>query len=94
MKMEVTTVRITDANPAHVRLSVWVNGGLICTPGGICLRRDDEAAPFITLLNPIRIEYQNAECERFAKEAFPKYTEREEPLWRYRLDLPGLDRGL
>ncbi len=32
------TYRITDQNPAHVRFSMWVNGGLICSPGGMCLR--------------------------------------------------------
>ncbi len=32
------TYRITDENPAHIRFSLWVNGGLICEPGGLCLR--------------------------------------------------------
>lgn len=32
------TYRITDENPAHIRFSVWVNGGLISSPGGLCLR--------------------------------------------------------
>ena len=35
------TVTITHRNPAHVRLSIWVNGGLICQPAGICLRCEE-----------------------------------------------------
>ncbi len=32
------TYRITDENHAHIFFSLWVNGGLICAPGGLCLR--------------------------------------------------------
>ncbi len=32
------TYRKTNETPAHIRFSIWVNGGLICDPGGICLR--------------------------------------------------------
>ena len=39
------------SNPAHTRLSVWVNGGLITDPFGICLRKD-EADEFIARLRP------------------------------------------
>jgi len=35
------TAKITDKNPVHSRLSVWVNGGLITNPGGICLRNEE-----------------------------------------------------
>ncbi len=49
------TFRVTDLNPAHVRLSIWVNGGLICDPGGICLRVD-ELLPFVDRVKPERIE--------------------------------------
>lgn len=43
------TARITDHNPGHTRLSLWVNGGLVTSPGGICLR-NDEVVPFLRLL--------------------------------------------
>jgi len=35
------TYRITKETPAHVNFSLWVNGGLICSPGGMCLRVDE-----------------------------------------------------
>lgn len=35
------TAKVTEKNPVHSRLSVWVNGGLIVNPGGICLRNDE-----------------------------------------------------
>lgn len=35
------SAKITDTNPAHTRLSIWVNGGLITNPGGICLRNKE-----------------------------------------------------
>jgi len=35
------TATVTDRNPVHSRLSVWVNGGLIVNPGGICLRNEE-----------------------------------------------------
>ncbi len=35
------TAKVTDENPVHSRLSVWVNGGLITNPGGICLRNEE-----------------------------------------------------
>ena len=35
------TAKITDKNPVHSRLSIWVNGGLIVNPGGICLRNEE-----------------------------------------------------
>ena len=35
------TAKIVDSNPVHSRLSVWVNGGLITNPGGICLRNEE-----------------------------------------------------
>lgn len=35
------TAKITDKSPSHSRLSVWVNGGLITKPGGICLRNEE-----------------------------------------------------
>ena len=37
------------SNPAHTRLSIWVNGGLITEPFGICLRKD-EAEEFLARL--------------------------------------------
>ena len=40
-KIRRISYRVTDKNPAHVRLSIWVNGGLICSPGGICLRLEE-----------------------------------------------------
>lgn len=46
------TYRITDDNGYHVHFSLWVNGGLICTPGGICLRKE-EFEPFIKKLGAI-----------------------------------------
>lgn len=48
MKIAVT---ITDKNPSHTRLSIWVNEGLICDPGGICLR-NDEVHLFLARLKP------------------------------------------
>lgn len=47
-------MRITvrkKSNPAHTRLSIWVNGGLITDPFGICLR-NDEVDEFIARLKP------------------------------------------
>jgi len=38
MRVSAKTV---DKNPVHSRLSVWVNGGLITSPGGICLRNEE-----------------------------------------------------
>ena len=38
--MKITS-KITYRNPSHSRLSVWVNGGLIVNPGGICLRNEE-----------------------------------------------------
>lgn len=35
------TAKVTDSNPVHSRLSVWVDGGLIVNPGGICLRNEE-----------------------------------------------------
>lgn len=35
------TAKVTEKNPVHSRLSVWVNGGLIVNPGGICLRNEE-----------------------------------------------------
>lgn len=35
------TAKVTDLNTVHSRLSVWVNGGLIVNPGGICLRNEE-----------------------------------------------------
>ncbi len=35
------TAKVTDENPVHSRLSIWVNGGLIVNPGGICLRNEE-----------------------------------------------------
>jgi len=35
------TAKVTDENTVHTRLSVWVNGGLIVNPGGICLRNEE-----------------------------------------------------
>ena len=35
------TAKVTDSNPVHSRLSIWVNGGLIVNPGGICLRNEE-----------------------------------------------------
>lgn len=45
------TITITEKNPVHTRLSVWVNGGLITNPGGICLR-NEEVGRFISRLDP------------------------------------------
>lgn len=49
------TVRITDFNPAHVRFSIWVQGGLICAPGGLCLRVE-EAPAFFRRLRPFKLD--------------------------------------
>lgn len=38
--MRIST-KIVDSNTVHSRLSVWVNGGLITDPGGICLRNEE-----------------------------------------------------
>ncbi len=46
------TYRITQKTPAHTNFSLWVNGGLICTPGGLCLR-NDEFDEFIKKLGAI-----------------------------------------
>lgn len=35
------TYRIITKTPAHINFSIWVNGGLICSPGGLCLRVDE-----------------------------------------------------
>ena len=35
------TAKVTDSNPVHSRLSVWVDGALIVNPGGICLRNEE-----------------------------------------------------
>ena len=35
------SAKVTDRNAVHSRLSVWVNGGLITDPGGICLRNEE-----------------------------------------------------
>jgi len=51
----VTTIRITDLNSSHARLSIWVNHALICSPGNICLRVEELQA-FYNLLQPDRIE--------------------------------------
>jgi hypothetical protein len=45
------TVTITEKNPVHTRLSIWVNGALICTPGIICLR-NEEVEDFLQRLSP------------------------------------------
>ena len=45
------TIRIYNRNPVHTRLSVWVNGALIISPGGICLR-NEEVFEFIQRLKP------------------------------------------
>jgi hypothetical protein len=43
------TYRVIEDNGAHVRFSLWVNGGLICSPGGLCVRKD-EFAPLMEKL--------------------------------------------
>lgn len=35
------TAKITNKSPSHTHLSVWVDGGLIVKPGGICLRNEE-----------------------------------------------------
>jgi len=35
------TAKVTDESPSHTRLSVWVDGGLIVKPGGVCLRNEE-----------------------------------------------------
>lgn len=57
------TVEVTDTNPVHSRLSVWVNGALITPPGGICLR-NEEVEEFTDRLHGIRLRQE----ERFADE--------------------------
>lgn len=57
-KAEITTIRITDANEVHVRLSIWVNHALICSPGGICLRTE-EFDSFVERLQPHRKNVEN-----------------------------------
>lgn len=43
------TVRIFNNNPVHTRLSIWVNGGLITSPGQVCLR-NEEVPDFVARL--------------------------------------------
>lgn len=56
------TAGITQQNPVHTRLSVWVEGGLIVEPGGICLR-NEEVAPFLERLQPDEIYDQRVFAE-------------------------------
>jgi len=51
-KIKRVSYRITTQNPVHIRFSLWVNGGLICPPGGICLRVE-EFEDFIERLKAI-----------------------------------------
>ena len=44
-------ISVYARNPVHTRLNVWVNGGLITSPGAICLR-NDEVAEFVQRLLP------------------------------------------
>ena len=46
------TFRITDDNGYHVHFSLWVNGALICSPGGLVLRKE-EFEPFIQRIDAI-----------------------------------------
>ncbi len=46
------TYRKTTVTSAHTNFSLWVNGGLICSPGGICLR-NEEFSEFIKKLGAI-----------------------------------------
>ncbi len=66
------TIRITDKSPSHSRLSLWVNHGLTCTPGGICLR-NEEVEPFIRRTNAESIELG----EGLKLEDFPFLKEKE-----------------
>ena len=61
----ITTIRVTSISPSHVRLSIWVNHGLVCDPGGICLRVE-ELQPFVTLLQPDILELEADEGLRSA----------------------------
>lgn len=54
MKKNRITIRITNQNPVHIRLSIWVNGGLICNSGGVCLR-NEELEDFIRRLDPDQV---------------------------------------
>ena len=38
------TVTVINETPLHSYLSVWVNGGLITKPAGICLRNEEVEA--------------------------------------------------
>lgn len=51
------SAKIIESNTVHSRLSVWVNGGLITNPGGICLR-NDEVHDFLDHLriSPVQIK--------------------------------------
>ncbi len=35
------TYRIMDQNSAHSKISLWVNGALVVSPGGITLRNEE-----------------------------------------------------
>ncbi len=41
MTIKRITYRITHQDSGHTHFSIWVNGGLIVTPGGICLRTEE-----------------------------------------------------
>lgn len=51
MKKNRITISVHNRNPVHTRLSIWVNGGLITSSGGVCLR-NEEIEDFVNRLNP------------------------------------------
>lgn len=67
------TAKVTDSNPVHSRLSIWVDGALIVNPGGICLR-NEEVVEFMDHLKlssfhiKAKIRKMIEEYERISKE--------------------------
>lgn len=67
------TAKVTDSNPVHSRLSIWVDGALIVNPGGICLR-NEEVVEFLDHLKlssfhiKAKIRKMIEEYERISKE--------------------------
>ena len=51
IKRNKITIVIHSKNSVHTILSIWVNGGLINSSGGICLR-NEEVENFVNRLDP------------------------------------------
>ena len=64
------TARITDHNPGHTRLSLWVNGGLVTSPGGVCLRNGE----VLQFLKRLRVDNCHKDSEFGEQAVFPHLT--------------------